>query len=770
MNFLWVFMLFRQKIATLVLLSLSSSVSLKAAAYTWTNNSGTGNSLWDGEPASAANWTPNGFPNAVGDHVTFPGNSPTILNSNPTVGDITFSSTTPFTLNLNNFFLNFNEDNIGGLTTITLVGTTQATIQGPESVNWVAPQGPFGIILGIGSVLNFQADWLNLPTSITLAGAGTVNNSGSFSNATSQININNGSNFVNNGTVLTNLLTSTGGGGTFVNNGTLGSQANATSVTPGTALVRVTNQGMVIPGQPVVGGDTGTVTIGGSYTQTSSGTLLINFNGATSSQLIVSGNANLAGTLQIGEKTGTQIIPGQNYTILQANGGLNGRFAAFEDLRTPYLNPHVAYSSNAVQVSFSPTIFPGDDQVFDENGRELPSGKRGGYVNLSRPVFSSVNETFTRLTRQMGNLRSHFAKPVNEKMAASLKQMPRSKEVFSIIPVKTDQTLSSILDEENLLEEASKSLFAATEQEEGVTKEKRERLTESLGTSQERPWNFYVGPKGMTGDVKSEGQTQGYKLWSAGAFTGFDYAFSEVGVGLLAEYERMDARVGKKWGKFTIDSIHADAYATYAPSQLPELSFNGIVGGGYEWYDIHRNLNLANPLQFKGTPHGSEFDAFLGTEYAFRNSVFSAMPDRLQIIPEVAVQYMYLHIDDYSENGHQLFEMHFAKQNVKSLRTNLGFRINYTWQTKDVDFSPEAHFSWQREYLDKERTFGVTPVEFPNFGFDVTVSEMGRNTALAGLDLLVTLYGRHGLEAGYDFEYNSQYHTHMMYMSYNIRF
>jgi hypothetical protein len=543
-----------------------------------------------------------------------------------------------------------------------------------------------------------------------------------------------------------------------------------------------TNGGTVVPGgDGTVGGATGTMTIQGTYTQNSSGKLLINFNNTVSSLLSVTGSANLGGTLQIGERAGTQIDPGQNYTVLQANGGVNGRFNRLEDLRVPYLNPHATYSSNAVQVSFSPTIFPGDDQVFDENGRELPSGKRGGYVNLSRPVFSSVNETFTRLTRQMGNLRSHFAKPSNEKTSASSKQASVAKrdlpshlvtyhddEPLSTF-IKEDQTLLSILDDENVLEESKKSLLAAAGQE-GVTKEKRERLTESLGATQEMPWNFYVGPKAMAGDVKSEGQTQGYKLWSAGAFIGMDYAFSEVGIGLLAEYERMDARVGKKWGKFTIDSIHADAYATYAPSQLPELSFNGIVGGGYEWYDIHRNVNIANPLQFKGTPHGAEFDAFFGTEYAFRNSNFSFMPDSLQIIPEVAVQYMYLHVNDYSEKGHQLFEMRFDKQNVKSLRTNLGFRVNYTWKTTDIDFSPEAHFSWQREYLDKDRTFGVTPVEFPNFGFDVTVSKMGRNTALAGLDLLVTLYGRHGLEAGYDFEYNSQYHTHFMYMSYNVRF
>ncbi|NNM44357.1 MAG: autotransporter domain-containing protein [Chlamydiae bacterium] len=546
----------------------------------------------------------------------------------------------------------------------------------------------------------------------------------------------------------------------FLTGGNYAGIGTTSNFTPGQTLT-VTNAGTVTPGGPNPSGRIGVMTIQGNYTQTS-GTLLINLQNNATSELMVTGIASLNGTLEVAETAAGDIMPGDHFTVLQASGGVVGQFSEVLDFHSPYLIPHAEYFSNSVQVFFTPTLFPDiNPNDFSETGGL--KNPKGGYVNLSRPVLSSVNETFARLTKQMGKLRSHFEKPISkspkEKIVFSEKKTKDNKEPsIHLTSLSQDEPLSTFLDDESFIT-----------YDDVVTEEKRKRLTESLG-SNERPWNFYVGPKGQLGNVVSKDEMQGYSHWSAGVFTGFDYAFSEVGVGILTEYERMQAHVGKKWGKFTIDHVHADSYATYAPSQLPEISVNGIFGGGYEWYSIDRNLNLPSPLAFKGTPRGAELDAFLGTEYAFRSSVFSAMPRGLQIIPEAAIEYTYLHIDDYKEKGFALFALRATQQNVKSLRSNLGFRICYDWIGKDVEISTEANFSWQREYLDKERSFEAIPVSFPTYSFPVIISEMGRNTALTGVDLLVTLFGRHGIETGYDFEYNSQYHTHFLYMSYNVRF
>ncbi|NNM43388.1 MAG: autotransporter domain-containing protein [Chlamydiae bacterium] len=557
----------------------------------------------------------------------------------------------------------------------------------------------------------------------------------------------NGGVFINDAHVLTNSL-SIGPGALY---GGIGTTARNSSP------LTVTNSGTVSPVD--VNGNPGIMTINGTYTQNPNGTLSVLIqNDSTYSQLVVSGPANLAGTLQIGLTPATKITSGSTFAIVRANE-VTGTFTTISS-STPSLAPRLVYNPNSVDLSFL------ELQVMF-----TPISEK--YVKLAQPLFSSVNETFTRLTKQMGKMRSQFAKPQiasQEKIAFSGKQkLSASKNLpIQLVTFQNDEPLESFLDDEQDKERSALSL--APEPQEEVTQEKRQRLTESLGANQDRPWNFYIGPKGQIGNVYSKDESQGFKEWSAGAFTGADYAFSQVGVGLLAEYERITGHAGKNWGKFTIDNLHADAYATYAPSQLPEIALNGILGAGYQWYKIDRNFVDINSGTVKGTPRGAELDALLGIEYAFRNSRYRVIPDGFQVIPMASIQYTYLHIDDFKEKGNPLHAMKVAKQNVKSLRTNLGVRFDYTWKNQDVTISPALNFNWQREFLDKKYKLNFIPLEFEEFGFSVKIPESGRNIALAGADLLITLFDRHGIEAGYDFEYNSLYHTHFLYLSYNVRF
>jgi uncharacterized protein YhjY with autotransporter beta-barrel domain len=511
--------------------------------------------------------------------------------------------------------------------------------------------------------------------------------------------------------------------------------------------IQVTNSGTLIPGDPGPGGFPGTMTILGSYTQTPSGVFVTNFfNDTTFSQLNVMGPAQITGSIEVAVTPGFTITPGVNFPVLIGQT-VTGEFTNLINFNLPpTLMPNVQYFPNQVVVYFTPGA--------------------GKYVKLNQPIFSSINQTNIRLESQMGRMRDHFTKdkvekPSSRKMAARTDNEDLPIQLaWHPIPWKSLEKSVEIEKLPNIEEQIAVR----------VEEEKTQRLTESLATPQERPWNLYVGPKGQIGNVVSKADTQGYQEWSAGFFTGFDYVFSQVGLGFLFEYERVTSHVGKEWGTFTIDNVHASVYSTYAPKQLPEFSIQGIVGGGYDGYSIKRTIGNANQDVAKGTPKAGEFDAFLGVEYAFRESGFSVMPKGLQIIPLASVQYIYLGIDDYKERGADLFNIKVGSQHPKSFRSNLGFRLSQTWDWKDVSFSPEIMASWQREYLDKERSVGFTPVSFQSFGFSLEIPKTGRNIALIGADFLVTLYGRHGLEAGYNFEYNSLYHTHFAYISYNVRF
>jgi outer membrane autotransporter protein len=295
--------------------------------------------------------------------------------------------------------------------------------------------------------------------------------------------------------------------------------------------------------------------------------------------------------------------------------------------------------------------------------------------------------------------------------------------------------------------------------------EKQEQLKERISAPcHDRPWNFYFGPTGDFGRVLTKKQALGFHYDSAGALAGFDYAFSDLGVGFLFDYDHIDGRVDEKWGKFNVDQTHGSLYVTYIRAPEPQLSFNLILGGGYEWYNIRRNAGTGVA---RGMPQGVEFDALAGMEYTIEKERTECMADHWQVVPLVNLQYIYLHVNNYREHGAGGFDLQYHSQNVRSLRSTLGTRINYSWEWTNVVFKPEINLGWQWEFFDKNRHLGLAG---PGFATNLLIAQPGRNVALAGIDFLVTLFDKYGVEASYDFEWNERYLDHFFYLGCNFRF
>jgi hypothetical protein len=92
----------------------------------------------------------------------------------------------------------------------------------------------------------------------------------------------------------------------------------------GTESAVVTNSGTVAPGDAP-----GTITVDGSYVQTSTGSLNIELDGANSSQydqLVVTGNASLNGTLDVTLGNGFTLAAGETFQIL-TDGSTTGNFS-----------------------------------------------------------------------------------------------------------------------------------------------------------------------------------------------------------------------------------------------------------------------------------------------------------------------------------------------------------------------------------------------------------------------------------------------------------
>ncbi|MBI2743369.1 MAG: autotransporter outer membrane beta-barrel domain-containing protein [Chlamydiales bacterium] len=602
----------------------------------------------------------------------------------------------------------------------TVTGGTGGTSGASSAGNGDADGQDFYLMTGSTTTVNVSD---SLTEQFFVAGFDSTNNggtlnktgTGSFKLQLQNANSYNGDIIVNEGTfILDNFIPSfftINSAGTLTGNGTASAILNSGNVSPGLGLLTVTNL----------------------YQQTSSGTYTVDVATSSSFSSISAGSATLNGKLKVVASPGFNVPLGEKLTILTtSSSSISGTFSDVQGVNLPdSFIPMVSYLPNSVQLFFG---------LRPTSASSSLSSYVGGF---QQTIFSSVNHINIHLEIEMERLRKRF----------------RSNKESSE-PV----ALSSKWDQGVLLA-SNKNEIVLNPQ----VPEKQEQLRRVIvSPTQERRWNFYAGPLGTIGDVQSRHKQPGFDYWSAGALVGFDYAFSQVGVGLLADYEKIHADVDHHWGKFDIDEAHASLYATYAPSRLPELAFNGIVGGSYEWYDIRRNVNSSNTAE--GSPHGNEYDLLFGVEYALAHRQIKKMPKKLEVIPLANLQYIHLQVDDYKEHGAGDSDLSFRQQKAKSLRSTLGTRINYSWESTNLVFTPEINLGWQREYLDKHRSLHFTPISVAGPISSIGIKGAGRNTALAGIDLLFTLYKRYGIEASYDFEWNELFQDHFFYTGFNVRF
>ena len=99
--------------------------------------------------------------------------------------------------------------------------------------------------------------------------------------------------------------------------------------------------GAVAPGNSI-----GTLTVAGNFSQNAAGVYAAKVVGSGQSDRInVGGTANLGGTVAVSALPGMAFAPSTTYTILNAAGGLNGTFAAVNELY-PFLQSTLSYDAN----------------------------------------------------------------------------------------------------------------------------------------------------------------------------------------------------------------------------------------------------------------------------------------------------------------------------------------------------------------------------------------------------------------------------------------
>jgi hypothetical protein len=121
----------------------------------------------------------------------------------------------------------------------------------------------------------------------------------------------------------------------------------------------------------------------------------------------------------------------------------------------------------------------------------------------------------------------------------------------------------------------------------------------------------------------------------------------------------------------------------------------------------------------------------------------------------------------YHEKGAPGFNLSYHSQRVQSLRSTAGLRMNHTWAWANGLSRLKSISPGKENMRIENRHFRSC-----SFGFSIKflLHNLVEHTALGGIDLLWMLYDKYGIEVSYDFEWNTRFMDHFVYLGCSFRF
>jgi len=580
------------------------------------------------------------------------GASGTVLVGN--VGELGIQPSTtlslPYNTTLDSGGITFNANN----NTLTLTGeiTGVGTLTSAGGTGMLVLTGDNGYTggttvssgsIGVGSNTALGTGTLTMdPGTVTIQAEASVSLANAISIAPAgDIIDTNGFNLTLSGAVTGGAVTQVGSGTlTFTGISSVPITVNAGTLSGNGTVGALTNNATVQPTSLEI------LTVDGTYTQASGGTLSVDLNAlGQSSLLLIGGTAALDGTLDLNFLPGTYFA-GTTYTVLEASDGLGGStFSLIHDSPAFY---SYAYTANGVVITITENnLFPTLSGKF--NVRQVAA-----YLNsLTYTIGSSLADNIIVLDALTGD-------PLND----ALDQLhPAIFGAFELVNLNTSTMVSSIFTHRS-----------------------------ARGCC---PFNVWLEPFGYYMNQDKIGEQVGFEAWDAGAVAGFDFLIDEfvLGVGLGYSYENI--HWNKNRGHGNVDSAYFGAYFDWAREGF---YIETAAVCGMNWYDATRRIHYSSVSeQAKHMSKGYDFTGHLGFGYDYYEVC------DFHFTPFADADYVYLSQDGFTEHGAGSLDLNVSNKRSNMLRSELGLSLSKNFRMCDYCIIPNIWLSCVSEaYLNNK--------------------------------------------------------------------
>ncbi|XHO83433.1 autotransporter domain-containing protein [Azospirillum sp. A29] len=249
-------------------------------------------------------------------------------------------------------------------------------------------------------------------------------------------------------------------------------------------------------------------------------------------------------------------------------------------------------------------------------------------------------------------------------------------------------------------------------------------------------WGQPLVGRGRSGN---DGNGGAVDRFTGGFMVGSDYAFDpalKAGVALGFLRTRVKAEGGL--GKGTVDSYQATAYGSWTPGAA---FIDAALGYGYGRTETSRSVTFGNVAGVaSGEANGNALSAELST------GTRMALNGETWVEPRVGLRWDRLERDGFTESGNPLLSLTEETATRNVLRSSVGLRAGTRLNLGETVVEPTGLVGWEHDWRDVDAS---ATAALNGARFAVQSSQGGRDAALVGAGLTVTMTQRLSLQVGY---------------------
>jgi outer membrane autotransporter protein len=219
-------------------------------------------------------------------------------------------------------------------------------------------------------------------------------------------------------------------------------------------------------------------------------------------------------------------------------------------------------------------------------------------------------------------------------------------------------------------------------------------------------WGSFVTAQGASGGQDETARQAGFASQAYSLIGGLDYRFTPsfvLGGALGYQYSRSNFDFDR--GSIAADTYTASGFFNWSAESGPYI--DGIVSYSWNRYDSTRNFTAPTGpgttarQAAASAPNGERINAYTALGYNVLRGPYS-------FAPFLSVNYIYQHVDSFSESGPSTVNLNVPSQTLISLASGVGVQGNRAFSRSWGVLSLTGRAEWKHEFRNDAQVLPMT--------------------------------------------------------------